>query len=799
MTRFVLKAIASAIVVTAALGAVDVAAQTKYTAEVRRTSFGIPHVKAADFGGIGYGVGYAFAQDNICVMADTFVTVRGERSRYFGGSGTDALGVNNLANDFFYAFFNGDAAVLTAGLAKMKPEVQAAFRGWAAGYNRYLRDTGAANLPAPCKGAAWVRAVDEVDMMRLMRSLAIRASSAGNGSFIGAFAITNPPATAAATVKSVEELDGLEGRDFLREYAENRLTLGSNAVGLGADATDNRRGMLLGNPHFPWIGNLRFYQSHITVPGQIDVMGASLYGIPVINIGFNKDVAWSHTVDTVNHFALYALSLDPANPFRYAYDGQMRDMTSKTVTVQALQPNGALVPVSKTFYSTVHGTVISVPPSLAWTRSTAFALADANLENWRMGDQWLDINRASSTLEIESALDRNLGIPWVNTVAADKDGNAFFAVISTSPNVDRYQQSVCTPSVEAAAAFAKLALPGTSLLILDGTRSSCQWVVDAASPQPGLLPGKRMPRLHTQSYVQNSNDSYWLTNPAYNLYSFNVPAVIGIVPEQQNLRTRLGVTQALARLSGADGLGGDRFTLPLLQQIALSNRTYSADLFLPDMLTLCGTAAAASVSSLCDVLKAWDRKFELTSKGAHLFMEFFLQVPAIANVYTVPFDYTNPLTTPRGLNVTNATVATALVNALAAAGKKITDAGLQVDAALGTIQFGAQLLYSGGTKIVPVHGGNGTPLGIYNAIGTSMVPGVGYVVTNGTSYIQTVQFTDAGVNAQAFLSYSQSTNPASPNFADQTARFSAKQWITLPFTESAITSDPGYRTSTISE
>ncbi len=66
-----------------------------------------------------------------------------------------------------------------------------------------------------------------------------------------------------------------------------------------------------------------------------------------------------------------------------------------------------------------------------------------------MGDQWFDINRATSTLDLESALDRNLGIPWVNTIAADKDGNAFYAVISTAPNVDRFKQSVCTPSVEA--------------------------------------------------------------------------------------------------------------------------------------------------------------------------------------------------------------------------------------------------------------------------------------------------------------------------------------------------------------
>ena len=73
--------------------------------------------------------------------------------------------------------------------------------------------------------------------------------------------------------------------------------------------------MLLGNPHFPWIGTLRFYQFHVTIPGEMDVMGGSLSGFPLINIGFNKDVAWSHTVDTAN--ALHALRAE-ARPGRPA-------------------------------------------------------------------------------------------------------------------------------------------------------------------------------------------------------------------------------------------------------------------------------------------------------------------------------------------------------------------------------------------------------------------------------------------------------------------------------------------------
>ena len=56
--------------------------------EIRRTSHGIPHIKASTFNGAAFGYGYAFAQDNLCEMAETYVTVNGERSRYFGPDGT---------------------------------------------------------------------------------------------------------------------------------------------------------------------------------------------------------------------------------------------------------------------------------------------------------------------------------------------------------------------------------------------------------------------------------------------------------------------------------------------------------------------------------------------------------------------------------------------------------------------------------------------------------------------------------------------------------------------------------------
>jgi acyl-homoserine-lactone acylase len=62
---------------------------------------------------------------------------------------------------------------------------------------------------------------------------------------------------------------------------QQRFTLdrGSNAVAVGRDRSFNGRGMLLANPHFPWIGGMRFYEMHLTIPGQLDVMGAALPGL----------------------------------------------------------------------------------------------------------------------------------------------------------------------------------------------------------------------------------------------------------------------------------------------------------------------------------------------------------------------------------------------------------------------------------------------------------------------------------------------------------------------------------------
>ncbi|MGW0422359.1 penicillin acylase family protein [Streptomyces sp. NPDC003015] len=71
-------------------------------------------------------------------------------------------------------------------------------------------------------------------------------------------------------------------------------------------------------------------------------------------------------------------------------------------------------------------------------------------------------------------------------------------------------------------------------------------------------------------------------------------------------------------------------------------------------------------------------------------------------------------------------------------------------------------------------------------------------VTTGSSYIQAVGW-DGGrcPVARTLLTYSQSANPNSPHFSDQTRLFSAEPWVTSRFCEKDIMSSPALRVARV--
>ena len=403
--RFATPLKLSAVAVAAILAACSSSDNTitpEYAATIRTTSYGVPHVLADNFKGAGFGYGYAFAQQNFCLYAEELVTLRGERAQYFGATGgyLGQLGTTsgNVDSDFYYKllFNKAQADRIKSNSSQAARDI---VTGFAAGYNRYLSDTGAANLPAECRSADWVKPMTEDEAYLRLTQAAVAGSSLN---FINSIGNAQPPATAVASLKSNRR----EKLPSARQLAASPMvaalqnlqdhTIGSNGFGLGREVTQSGKGIVMGNPHFPWWGALRLHQIHITVPNEkYDVMGATLLGVPLPLIGFNSTLGWTHTFSTDNRFTLRYLALDPSNPTRYIKDGASKPMTAVPLSISAKGADGKLTTVSRTLYTTEFGPML-MDKDFAWGRSSAFAIQDANYSNYQLIDQVILNGKATS-------------------------------------------------------------------------------------------------------------------------------------------------------------------------------------------------------------------------------------------------------------------------------------------------------------------------------------------------------------------------------------------------------------------
>ncbi|MEC9407280.1 MAG: penicillin acylase family protein [Pseudomonadota bacterium] len=786
----------TAAVLAACNGASPVAEDGASTSavSVTRTAGGVPHIEADDWFGLGYGYGYVAAKDAICRIAEFYVTAAGERSRYFGADADFPFPANgftfkNLNSDFFFQLIRAQGTVerLAAQPPPLGPgpEIRDLFAGHVAGYNRYLEDTGVDQLSDPtCRGADWVKPITTDDVFRMAYTLAIFAGSAPSVDGIGGAA----PVTEASAGDLPAVIAGLRTAGDWQPGGQ----MASNAVAIGTEASADGTPILMGNPHQTYNDSGIFYQASFRIPGEAELSGTSFLGLPFIVIGTNRDVAWSHTTSSAFRFTPYQMTL--AGPYSTVIDGAVEPMQAWPLTVQARQADGSLTTVDRTLYTTRFGpmvTNIAGLPVFAWTPTLGFALADPNRENMRYLNHFVRLAKVRTVREFESLLDTLQGIPWANTVAVDRGGEAFYGDITVAANVEDDKAITCG-SAAGLVAFPLLGLP-----ILDGSRSDCAWDDDPDAAAPGILGPARLPRLFRSDYVSNSNDSHWLTHPDQPLTGF--PRILGEEGTERRLRTCLGLTMIRERLAGTDGYPGAGFTHDIMMDWVFGSRQYLGELWRDELVSLCstlgiavGSAGPVDVSEACSVLAAWDLTTNLDAPGALLFRRIAgrltgqtlpsgtttqTRLPG-THAFLTPFDPAAPIDTPSGLNPLHPSVQTALADAVA----ELNDAGIALDATLRDYQF----IERAGQRY-PLHGGIDR-MGSYSIMNIDWDPAVGYANPyHGNTYTQVVSFPPQGCpRVSTITTYAQSPDPSSPYHADQTALYGDKQWLEVPFCQAAI-------------
>lgn len=754
----------------------------EFQAQITRTEMGIPHIKAPDLQGAGYGYGYTFAEDNLCTFFEALVTVRGQRSKYFGPDASIVIAAvpvtaKNIDADFFYRLMATPSAIAKVR-SGAKPEVQAMVRGYAAGVSRYVNELKSGMHPgrhAQCASAEYVAPITADDIYARIYQLTIVASTSV---FITEIANASPPALSVGGALDLLNLGQLstllkDNPGPLAAFTPDK-PMGSNAYALGPQATKNGENILFGNPHFPWTGSERLYMAHLTVPGVMDIQGASLYGAPLINIGFNDRLAWSHTVSSAYRFSMYQLLLNPLNPLEYLYDAEIRSIQAVPLTVEVKTANGVETR-SRTLYRSHYGPMFTLNvmglPVLGWDAVRAYTIRDANEDNNRLLNTFFEFNTAQTLAEFGIDQRRELGTPWVNTLATGPGQQAYYSDVSVVPNVPDEMVTLCqVPGIMQVIGTAAPGLP-----VLQGQRSDCEWRNDPDAP-PGIFGPSNLPTLLRDDWTANHNDSFWLTNPAQPLEGFD--RIIGAEREVQTLRTRLGIKQIQRRVAGTDGLPGQGFSLDSLKEVVLSGAIFSAELAKRDVTNkTCYTLGLVNIGPACSALRNWDNTASLDSRGEPLWREFWNLISPQAGIWLRPFNPDDPVNTPNTLSAYDLRVRAALQDAQ----QLLIDNGVALDARLGDVQSSSAHL---GAPI-PVFGSEGSIGAFTVADSPSIEPG-GYKVDYGNSYIQAVTWVDGKVHAEGFITYSQSTDPASPHYRDFTERYAAKDWLRFSFTDAEI-------------
>jgi acyl-homoserine-lactone acylase len=673
---------------------------------IRRDNYGVPHILAATEEAAAFGHGYASAEDHVLVMGRLYLKARAEEAATFG-------------EEFAESDFRVKELHMLQGaeewFPKLPPWVQRILNGYAAGYNRYVRQHRG-DLPE------WVKPVTGTDILAHARRVVLMEFS--------------------MDLRQLEKINGKTAR-AAGQGAEDPLGRGSNMWAIGKGRSVSGHGLLLGNPHLTWAGSQIFYESQVTVPGTVNINGTSLIGTPGISIGFNEHLGWSHTVNLHDSDDVYELTLDPAHPDHYLYDGKPVPLRKEQVTIRVKTAGGMLSRTRDVFWS-------HYGPVLKRVGNKAYAFKSANLEECRFVEQWHLMGRCCTLDEFRKVLDMQ-AIPMFNICYADHEGNVFYLFNGRFPaRPAGYDWSGIVP----------------------GNTSATEW--------NHILPENRLPHLVNPpgGYVQNCNSAPWYTNLQRLIDRHRYPE--DLTPNFNSLRTQLSLEM----------IEGDReMTLDKVKRYKFNTKLLLADRVKAALVKAIRGQSVDGVAldGAADVLEAWDNTAARESKGGVLFTAFWQKYGKAAKApYAVPWDERKPAATPAGLGEpdTARTVMAATVK--------------EVQQKYGTlaVPWGDVHRLRRGKLDVPVggfiseyrdgfRGAQFGDFGSFRVIRYEPDKDGKFVARGGDSYILAVEFTSPPT-AYSVVAYSQSDDPRSPHHTDQSDLFAAERWKRAWFTEEDI-------------
>ncbi len=640
------------------------------TSEISWDTYGVPHIKASNLEDLFFAQGWALMNNHANKVLELYGASRGRASEYWGEQFLD--------NDLLVHTLEFDE-LADVWEQQQEDELKTIYKSFVAGINAYTRahedkieDKNKVVLPVTTKDVN----------MHGMYVVFTR--------FIG-------------------------GEDLGR--IQRWPDMGSNTYAIGPARSASGNAMLVQNPHLPWWNEFLFTEYHLNLNGK-NLYGANLVGMPGIAIGFNENLGWSHTDNTIDNSDLYELEVKDGG---YILDGEVQAFESRSKMILVKQADGTLTEQEIPIMKTVHGPVVSK------SADKVLAIRMVGRDRPNMFLQWWRMLNSTNFEEFENAL-KMAQIPFWNVMYADKEGQIFYLFNGLVPKRSENSWNYWNG-------------------IIPGGKSADVWteVHDYSD-----LPKVKNPE---GGWLQNANDPPWTSTIPMTLNADEFPGYMA--PRYMGFRP-----QRSARMLIED----ESISFEELVDYKLSTRLEFADRILDDLFKAVDASGSDKAKQAMAVLQAWDRESDADSKGTLLFFNWARKFGVFNNSnYSRIWDFNNPNTTPDGLADPKRAV-----DLLEQAANEMESKFGRLDIPWGDYY---RINYNG--KNLPANGMDGR-LGVFRVAWPGGSDENNMYVGGGDSWVGVIEF-GKKVNAKVLLSYGNSTEKDSPHNGDQLELFSRKE------------------------
>lgn len=644
--------------------------------EILWDSYGVPHIYASNRAELAHAFGWAQMQNHGDLLLRLYAQARGRAA--------EILGPDYLPEDR-WTWTVGIPDLAARDWALQQPEMRAHINAFVAGINDFARqhpeligDSVRAVLP-----------VTSVDVMANQQRLAL------------ARFLTSRPQVQAET------------RAWER---------GSNAWAIAPSHSASGHTLLLANPHLPWSDIFTWIEAQYSLPGM-DVYGGALVGSPVLQIAFNEDLGWTHTVNTQDTEDLYELTLAGGG---YRFDGTVRPFTERVRVLRVRGASGVLHDDTLRVRSSVQGPVVASKPG----KAIALRVVGMMPATPYGFEQWWNMGRSHDLAEFQRAIHPNQ-ITGQNIIYGDRAGHVMAFYGGNTPVRTHGDRDFWSG-------------------IIPGDSSSTLWTT--------LHPFADLPMTldPPSGWVQNANDPPWYSTFPVAVRPTDFPAYMA--PLGMSLRSQRSV-----HLLQSD----PRFTWQEFVRNARDTHMELADRLLDDLLPLARASTDADVRRTGEVLAAWDRGSDAGSRGAVLFVQWWADYgrrTGARSRFAHPWSDQHPLDTPDALADTAAALA-----ALQSAAVSVTKSYGAVD-----VPWGEVYRLREDSLDLPGSGASGE-YGVFSVVNYAPAGDSRYRAVGGDSYEAVIEFS-APVRAMSLVAYGNASRTGSPHRTDQLPLFSRKEF-----------------------